>query len=239
MCGRYSLFTRTEELVSRFDAEPARPLERRYNCAPGQELPVVTNDAPEEFRSLKWGLVPDWADDSSVGTELINARAETVRDKPSFREAFERRRCLVVADGFYEWSARDGEKRPYRVAFEDDRPFAMAGLWERWRPERTQTGLSDFVGGASGGERPDADPDVLETFTIVTTDPNEALSDLHDRMPVVLDSDEESTWLHGGAEEAASLLDTHPGDEMDTYPVSTQVNNPANDAPELVEPVEA
>lgn len=234
MCGRYSLFTPTDELVSRFDAEPARPLEPRYNCAPGQELPVVANDAPEEFRFPKWGLVPEWADDGSAGSGLINARAETVRDKPSFREAFERRRCLVVADGFYEWSARDGEKRPYRVAFEDDRPFAMAGLWERWRPRQTQTGLSDFAGG--GG--PDADPDELETFAVVTTEPNEVVSSLHDRMAVVLAPDEESTWLHGDAEAAASLLDTHPGDEMRAYPVSTRVNDPTNDAPDLIEPVE-
>ncbi|RDI70369.1 SOS response-associated peptidase [Halopelagius longus] len=234
MCGRYSLFTPAEELRDRFDAEPARRLKPRYNCAPGQELPVVTNDAPEEMRFLKWGLVPGWADDRSAKDGLINARAETVDEKPSFREAFERRRCLVPADGFYEWAAPDGEKRPYRVAFEDDRPFAMAGLWERWRPERTQTGLGDFADGGAA----DADPDVLETFTVVTTDPNEVVAELHDRMAVVLDPDEEETWLHGDSEEAASLLDTHPGDEMRAYPVSARVNNPANDAPDLIEPVE-
>ncbi|MFC6825405.1 SOS response-associated peptidase [Halopelagius fulvigenes] len=228
------MFTPTEELVSRFDAEPARPLERRYNCAPGQELPVVTDDAPEEMRFLKWGLMPGWADDRSVGSTLINARAETVREKPSFREAFERRRCLVVADGFYEWTARDGERRPYRVAFEDDRPFAMAGLWERWRPERTQTGLDDFAEGTPA----DPDPDVLETFTVVTAEPNEVVAELHDRMAVVLAPDEEETWLRGDGAEAAALLDAHPADEMRAYPVSARVNDPANDAPDLIEPVE-
>ncbi|SFG78818.1 Putative SOS response-associated peptidase YedK [Halopelagius inordinatus] len=234
MCGRYSLFTPTDELASRFDAEPAQSFERRYNCAPGQELPVITDDAPGEFRLQKWGLVPEWADDRSVGRNLINARAETVRDKPSFREAFERRRCLVVADGFYEWAVRDGEKRPYRVAFEDDRPFAMAGLWERWRPDGTQTGLNQF----SAGGRPDAEPDVLETFTVITTEPNDVVADLHDRMAVVLAPDEESTWLDGDSDEAASLLDTHPGSEMHAYPVSTRVNDPTNDGPDLVEPLE-
>jgi putative SOS response-associated peptidase YedK len=234
MCGRYTLFTPQEDLESRFDATASRPLEPRYNCAPGQELPVVTNDAPETIQTLKWGLVPSWADDRSVGNNLINARAETVRDKPSFRDAYERRRCLVLADGFYEWVAGDGGKQPYRVAFDDDRPFAMAGLWERWTPPQTQTGLGDF---ASGGEA-SREADVLETFTVVTTEPNEVIAPLHDRMSVVLAPDEESTWLHGDPDEVSDLLDTYPGAEMRSYPVSTRVNSPATDDPSLVEEVE-
>ncbi|ADQ67175.1 hypothetical protein C499_05448 [Halogeometricum borinquense DSM 11551] len=235
MCGRYSLFTPQEELAERFDATFETPPEPRYNCAPGQRLPVVTDDDPEAFRFLKWGLVPQWADDQSVGNTLINARAETVREKPSFRDAFERRRCLVPADGFYEWVSADNGKQPYRVAFEDDRPFAMAGLWERWKPPQTQTGLGDFAG---DGDATDAEPEILETFTVVTAEPNELVSDLHDRMSVILAPDEEETWLHGDAADAESLLDTHPDTEMRAYPVSTRVNSPVNDDADIIEPVE-
>ncbi|ADE03478.1 SOS response-associated peptidase [Haloferax volcanii] len=234
MCGRYTLFTPPEELETRFDATPTRPLSARYNCAPGQELPVVTNDAPEEFRFLKWGLVPSWADSASVGNNRINARAETVREKRSFADAYEARRCLVPSNGFYEWVDRGGRKQPYRVAFEDDRPFAMAGLWERWTASTKQTGLGDF---GSGGPSREQEP--LETFTVVTTEPNDLVSELHHRMAVVLAPEDEQTWLHGDPDEAAALLDTYPDDELTAYPVSTRVNSPANDGPDLIERVEA
>jgi putative SOS response-associated peptidase YedK len=233
MCGRYTLFTPPGKLEARFGAEPTRPLERRYNCAPGQELPVVTNDAPDEFRFLKWGLVPSWAASAKIGNDRINARAETVREKRSFADAYESRRCLVPSDGFYEWVNRGGSKQPYRVAFEDDRPFAMAGLWERWTPATKQTGLGDF---GSGGPSREQEP--LETFTIVTTEPNDLISELHNRMAVVLAPDEEETWLHGDPDEVAALLDPYPDDEWTAYPVSTRVNSPANDAPALIERVE-
>ncbi|MGQ4555166.1 SOS response-associated peptidase family protein [Halobellus sp. GM3] len=250
MCGRYTLFTPAEELESRFDATFDDAIEPRYNCAPGQSLPVLTNDAPEEFRRLRWGLLPSWADDRSVGTDLINARAETVDEKPSFREAYECRRCLVPADGFYEWVDDGGTKRPYRVALADDRPFAMAGLWERWEPTHTQTGLGDF-GGGNGAARdggPEAEgggPEVTRggdsaavvSFSIVTTEPNDVVSALHHRMAVVLDPADESTWLHGHAEERTELLGPHESDEWRAHPVSTRVNSPANDGPALIEPV--
>ncbi len=236
MCGRYTLHTSPQQLAERFDVAVPDSFEPRYNCAPGQSLPVVADDDPGQFKQFKWGLIPSWADDASVGNDLINARAETVAEKPSFADAFERRRCLVPADGFYEWVDGDGgTKQPYRVALEDDRPFAMAGLWDRWEPTHTQTGLSDF--GAGGGAEQESD--TIESFTVVTTDPNSVVSDLHHRMAVVLDPDEESTWLHGSPEEAADLLDPHPGEAWRTYPVSTRVNSPANDAPDLIEPVEA
>ncbi|WP_256289824.1 SOS response-associated peptidase [Halobellus inordinatus] len=234
MCGRYTLFTPAEELASRFDATFEEPPEPRYNCAPGQSLPVLTNDDPDRFRRFKWGLVPSWADDEGVGNDLINARAETLAKKPSFEAAYERRRCLVPADGFYEWVEEGDAKQPYRVAFADDRPFAMAGLWERWEPSHTQTGLGDFGGGNSAESDGD---DAVESFTIVTTEPNDVVADLHHRMAVVLDPDEEETWLHGDVEEAAELLDPSPADEWEAYPVSTRVNSPANDAPALIEPV--
>jgi putative SOS response-associated peptidase YedK len=234
MCGRYTLMTPASELEARFDATFEDSPEPRYNCAPGQSLPVVVSDDPDRFREFKWGLIPSWADDASVGNDLINARAETVAEKPSFAAAFERRRCLVPADGFYEWvDGGGGTKQPYRVVFGDDRPFAMAGLWDRWEPTHTQTGLGDF--GAGGGSH---ESDVVESFTVVTTEPNDVVADLHHRMAVVLDPDEESTWLHGSTEAAARLLDPYPSEEWRTYPVSTRVNSPANDAPDLIEPVE-
>ncbi|ELY65605.1 hypothetical protein C492_02959 [Natronococcus jeotgali DSM 18795] len=251
MCGRYTLFVDQEELEDRFDArvaDSAAPLEPRYNAAPGQKLPVITNENADEIRHLEWGLVPSWADDDSGG--LINARAETVAEKPSFRAAYESRRCLVPADGFYEWVETDGGERvgesrsssdlrsnggkqPYRVAREDDRPFAMAGLWERWEPETAQTGLDAF----GGGLEDDADDGPLETFTIVTTEPNDLVAELHHRMAVILEPGREREWLT--ADDPRACLEPYPADELRAYPVSTAVNDPATDEPSLVEPLES
>jgi len=229
MCGRYSLFTPPEELESRFDAEFTFEFEPRYNAAPGQQLPVVTGDRPDAFQRLEWGLVPSWAGDDSGGH--INARAETVDEKPAFREAYEQRRCIVPADGFYEWTKTGdgGGKRPYRVAYDDDRPFAMAGLWERWEPDTVQTGLGDFGGDGTSGE---ADP--VETFTVLTTEPNAVVEPLHHRMAVVLEPEEEAAWLDG----ADVPLDPAPAEGFRAYPVSRAVNDPSNDRPELVREVE-
>ncbi|KDS91818.1 hypothetical protein FK85_17800 [Halorubrum saccharovorum] len=239
MCGRYTLFTPAADLEARFDADFAG-VEPSYNCAPGQDLPVIADEDPSAATRMEWGLTPSWADESF---DLINARAETVREKRSFADAFERWRCLVPADGFYEWVEEDGRsggKTPYRVAFEDDRPFAMAGLYERWEPpepETTQTGLGAFGGGAEEGGDSDDGGGPVETFTIVTTEPNDLVANLHHRMAVILDPDEEETWLRGAPDEAAALLDPRPADEMTAHPVSTRVNSPGVDAPELIEPV--
>ncbi|MEF8915093.1 SOS response-associated peptidase [Natronomonas sp.] len=227
MCGRYSLFTPPSELESRFDATFKVDFEPRYNAAPSQQLPVITDEAPESFQRLEWGLLPEWADESDEG--YINARAETVDEKPAFAEAYERRRCIVPADGFYEWADRGDGKRPYRVAYEDDRPFGMAGLWERWTPDTQQTGLDAF--GSEDADHGEADP--IETFTILTTEPNSVVEPLHHRMAVILDPGEERAWLDG--EDVP--LDPAPTEEFRSYPVSTAVNDPANDRPELVRPV--
>lgn len=247
MCGRYTLFTPQDALVERFGAEPVEPLAPRYNCAPGQRLPVIANDAPDRMRLFEWGLTPAWADEE-MG--LINARAETVAEKRSFADAYESRRCLVPCDGFYEWADLGDGKRPYRVAFADDRPFALAGLWERWEPPTRQTGLDAFGGDAVDGTGSptatgtadeagvDDDPHTLETFTVVTTEPNDLVSRLHHRMAVVLAPDEETTWLHGGVDAAADLLEPFPADDLTFYPVSERVNSPATDEPSLIEPVE-
>ncbi|MBX0323925.1 SOS response-associated peptidase [Halomicroarcula sp. F13] len=228
MCGRYSLFAPPADVEARFDASFDFAFEPRYNAAPSQSLPVVTNEDPDTIQRMEWGLIPSWADSRS-DHGYINARAETLGQKRSFADAYESRRCLVPADGFYEWTRRNGGKQPYRVALPDDDVFAMAGLYERWEPPRRQTGLGEFGGGGDGGE-----DDVIETFTVVTTDPNDAVRDLHHRMAVILDPNEEETWLTADTDTAADLLDPYDG-PMQTYPVSTAVNSPSNDRPELIE----
>ena len=228
MCGRYSLFAPRADLETRFDASFGDDFEPRYNAAPGQELPVITDDEPDTVRRLEWGLVPRWADGATESH--INARSETVREKPAFREAYRSRRCLVPADGFYEWVDTGDGKRPYRVAFEDDRPFAMAGLYERWTPDTAQTGLDAFSEGAA--EPDDVEP--VETFTVLTTEPNAVVEPLHHRMAVILDPGAESAWLEG----AEISFDPMPADGFHAYPVPAAVNDPSNDRPELVRPAE-
>jgi putative SOS response-associated peptidase YedK len=213
MCGRTSLFADPELVRERFDAEPVRPLEPRYNVAPGDEHAAILNAAPDEIRFPRWGLVPEWGD----GSGHINARAETVADKPSFREAFADRRCLVLADGFYDWKPTPTGKQPYRIERADGEPFAFAGLWEPGRADRS-----------SGAEDP--------TFTVVTTEPNAVVEPIHHRMPVLLSPEEEERWLRAGD---ADLLDPFPADELRTYPVSDAVNDPANDSPDVIEEVPA
>ena len=228
MCGRYSLFADQADLEARFGVTFDFAFEPRYNAAPGQNLPVVTDDNPDSVSRLEWGLVPRWADDAS--DRHINARSETVTDRPAFADAYESRRCLVLADGFYEWSDNPDGKQPYRVAFEDDRPFAMAGLWERWTPPTRQTGLGDFGDGTA--ETPGEEP--IETFTVLTTEPNAVVEPLHHRMAVVLTPEAEDAWLDG--EEVS--FDPAPPEPFRSYPVSTAVNSPSNDRPELVQPLE-
>lgn len=234
MCGRYSLTASREALESRFDvAFPEH--EPRYNCAPGQTLPFISAADPDAATRGEWGFTPTWADDEFG---QINARAETVREKTAFRDAFETRRCVVPADGFYEWTETDGRKRPHRVAFRDDRPFLMAGIHARWEdPDAAaQSGLDAFGGGATG-DALSAESTPAETFAVVTTEPNDLVAELHHRMAVVLDPEDVETYLHGSTDEAAATLRTYPGDDLRSYPVSTRVNDPANDDPTLVEPV--
>jgi putative SOS response-associated peptidase YedK len=231
MCGRYTLFTPPEDIEERFDASFEGSPRPRYNAAPSQSLPVITNDAPETIDTLEWGLIPHWADDRTDVNRPINARGETVAEKRSFRDAYQNRRCLVLADGFYEWQGTGESKQPYRVALESREPFAMAGLWERWQPPQKQTGLDEF-----GDGRPDDEAEAVETFTIVTTEPNDIVGELHHRMAVVLEEGDERRWLDDGD---AELLQPYPTEEMTAYPVSTAVNDPSNDRPELIEEVDA
>ncbi len=226
MCGRYSLFTPPEDLAERFGAT-FEGFEPTYNAAPGQDLPVITAENPDRATRMRWGFVPEWADDPDGGQ--INARGETVDEKPTFRAAYRRRRCLVPADGFYEWP-EDGS--PHRVALDDDRPFAMAGIYERWTGTDEQVGLGAFAGEGEATPRTRE----VESFAVLTTDPNDDVAGLHHRMAVILDPEAERRWLTD--DDPAELIRPYPGD-LRTYPVSTAVNDPANDRPELIEPVEA
>jgi len=237
MCGRYSLFVPPADLASQFDVR-VEGYQPRYNAAPGQERPVIPDTDSDRLRTLEWGLIPSWADGRDDGGH-INARAESLAEKPSFREAFHQTggelaagRCLVPADGFYEWVEEEGGKQPYRVTLDDERPFAMAGLWAQWRPPTTQTGLDSF--GTDG----DPETELVETFTVVTTEPNDLVADLHHRMAVILPENDHRRWLTAEADDAAELLRPYPSDEMRAYPVSTAVNDPANDSPSVVEPLE-
>ena len=172
-----------------------------------------------ELVRLHWGLVPSWAKEEAIGSRLINARAETVTEKPAFRAAFRSRRCLVLADGFYEWQRLGTRKQPYFISFRDRRPFAFAGLWERWQ---------------SGSGRS------VESCTIITTSANEAVAPVHDRMPVILDPHDHAAWLDTGSKESGDLihlLRPQPSEAMEAFPVSLLVNNPANDLPACREPV--
>lgn len=221
MCGRYSITSPIEAIQRIFDV-PERPnLAPRYNVAPTQDAPVVRleEDGARHLTELRWGLVPFWAEDPSIASRMINARGESVAEKPAFRAAFRQRRCLVVADGFYEWRKpvrKGGAKQPYRITLADGGPFAFAGLWERWIDPSER--------------RP------VDTFTIVTTDANERLKPIHPRMPVILDSSDFDTWLDPAHNpgDALALLKSFPEDRLDVYPVSTRVNNVANDDPEVI-----
>ena len=219
MCGRYSLTTPVEGIRRLFDFAALPNLPARYNIAPTQPAPVVRRggDGRRELALLRWGLVPSWAKDASIGSRLINARAETVADKPAFRAAFKSRRCLVVADGFYEWRKLGDGKQPYRITLADGGPFAFAGLWERWAP--------------AAGE-------AIESFAIVTTDANPRLRPIHDRMPVILDPAGHETWLDGGPA-ALTLLRPFPGDALAVHAVDRRVNNPRHDDPACIAPLPA
>ena len=231
MCGRYSLTTPLEALRALFDF-PERPnLGPRVNIAPSQEVaairlePAASGGSPgRHLVWLRWGLVPSWAKEAAIGNRMINARAETVADKPAFRAAFRRRRCLIAADGFYEWKTENGRKQPYRITRADAGPFAFAGLWERWKPPDAAQGTAP-----------------VESCTIVTTEANARLREIHPRMPVILDPAAFETWLNPGAaaEAARALLKPYPAEAMTAYRVSPRINSPSNDDPALIEPLDA
>ncbi|MFO1057549.1 MAG: SOS response-associated peptidase [Dongiaceae bacterium] len=220
MCGRYSITTTFEAVRKLFGLRSGVPnwWVPRYNVAPTQLAPVVRlRDGERELVQLRWGLIPFWAKDEKIGYQTINAKCETIATKPAFREAFRRRHCLVATDGFYEWlKPASGPKQPFRIVRRDRAPFALAGLWERWRP-------------AAGAE-------AVETFTVITCAPNDVCAALHDRMPVIVDPADYAEWL-AAAPGAEALLRPCPADALEAYPVPAAVGNVRNEGPELIEPV--
>jgi putative SOS response-associated peptidase YedK len=214
MCGRYTLRTTDRVKLKVFGAANLPLLEARYNIAPSQTVLAVTEE-PREFSWLVWGLVPSW---TTTATGFINARAETLEDRASFSESFHRRRCLIPADGFYEWKKSGREKQPYYFQLSDGAPFAFAGIWDQW----TKDGVS------------------INSCAIITTTPNELLVSIHDRMPVILPPEAHQVWLDPQAPSAAlhKVLAPWPAAAMKSYPVSRDVNHTGIDDPHLIEPVE-
>jgi len=223
MCGRFTLASDAVALREAFpeiEFPPHRELTPRYNIAPSQDIAVVPNTGSYQVEFFRWGLIPSWAKERKIGYRLINARAETLATKPSFRLAYRRRRCLILADGFYEWQDRPGKKkRPMYVRLASGKPFAFAGLWEVWRTPDDQT---------------------LRSCTIITTRPNAHLEPIHNRMPAILSPQSYHRWLdpeERSPEELEDLLEPFDAEEMIIYPVSTVVNNPRIDSPVCIEPV--
>jgi putative SOS response-associated peptidase YedK len=222
MCGRFTITIDADTMQQQLgligmpdDFQP------RYNVAPTQPVAVVANAEQREAEWMRWGLIPSWAKDAAIGNKLINARAETVAEKPSFRSAFAKRRCLVLADGFYEWQkggAPGGRAQPFLFRLEDGKPFAFAGLWEFWRSPEGQD---------------------MRTCTIITCDANDCVKPVHPRMPVLLSGDDLWAWLAlEDSKELQAMLKPYPAERMVRFPVSTQVNRPELDQPDLVQPVQ-
>lgn len=219
MCGRYSQQQSAEIIAEVFQVDNVLPLKPRYNIAPTQSVATILQTAKNrQFKLLHWGLIPSWAKDTKISSKLINARAETVAEKPSFRSAFRRQRCLILADGFYEWQQQeDKQKQPFYFRMSDQSPFAFAGLWEHWKAQET-------------GE-------TIESCTIITTEPNELMKSVHNRMPVILEPKNYDLWLDREVKKLEllqPLLKPYPAEEMTTFAVSKVVNKPSNDTAECI-----
>lgn len=219
MCGRFTLTDEIIQLQEQFQFEFDGEYTPRYNIAPGQTiLAVGSNGKRRKGNMLKWGLIPYWAKEEKIGYKMINARAESIDEKPSFKHAFRKRRCLILADGFYEWKKTEKEKQPYRFIMKNKKTFAFAGLWETWRK----------------GDKP------VHSCTIITTTPNEVTMDVHDRMPVILPVETHDLWLDPTYEDIQhlkSLLVPFPAGEMEKYPVSTLVNSSRVESAEFISPI--
>ncbi len=216
MCGRFTQTSSADAIATAFNLSAVPPQQPKYNIAPTQIIPTIlypSSESQKEFKELRWGLIPSWAKDQKIGNKLINARAETVAEKPSFRSAFRKRRCLIVADGFYEWQHQEEGKQPFCIQMKDEQVFAFAGIWERWQ--------------APEGE-------VIESCTIITTEANELMNPIHKRMPVILNSEDYQLWLDPQVtekEKLQPLLTPYNSEMMKANPVSKKVNNPRNSFP--------
>lgn len=213
MCGRFQLSVKGKQISERFNIEVFDELYRpSYNCAPSQNLPVIINSEPNRLNLLRWGLIPFWAKDPKVGFRNINTRAETINSKPSFKQAFKKRRCLIPANGFYEWK-KDSNKTPFRIFLKNEGLFSMAGIWEQWK---------------------DAEDKEIITFSIITTTANGKIKDIHHRMPVILKPEHEKEWLFETNEtNLLSMLQPYDPQLIDLYEISTKVNSPKHNSPEV------
>lgn len=220
MCGRYSQSSEISKLISQFQVPlPHFEYSPRYNIAPSQDVPIILHQEEKTLALYRWGLIPFWVKDPNIGQGMINARAETLREKPSFKRLIQRKRCLVPADGFYEWrlSPKTKTKTPMRIVLKSRTVFSFAGLWDNWK-------------GPDGKE--------ISSFTIITTQANSALQSIHHRMPVILSKEDESLWLDSKADSTLimALLKPYSPDDMFLFPVSNMVNSPKNDSPDCVSP---
>lgn len=221
MCGRFALYADYEALLERFEIEEAAldqaSYEENYNVAPSQQIVAVINDGERNrLGTLRWGLIPSWAKDEKIGYKMVNARAETAAEKPSFRHAFKKKRCLIPANAFYEWKKEQDGKTPMLIHLEGDELFAFAGLWESW-------------------ESPEGE--VVHSCTILTTQPNAVMADIHDRMPVILDKEAEKTWLDPNVQDPEllqKLIKPYEAEVLEVYEVSSAVNSPKNKGQELI-----
>jgi len=215
MCGRYALTSPPAVLAERFHLLWTPEVEPHYNIAPGQAIPVVRETGQgRELAFLRWGLIPPWAKEASIGMRLVNARGETLADKPAFRSAYRQRRCLIPGNAFYEWKAIAGRKQPYCIRMRDEAPFGMAGLWERWKAP---------------------DGQMVESCTIVTVDANALIAELHERMPLILAPSDYDPWLRAESKQLPAAV---AAADMRTYPVSPLVSNARNDAPACLDPID-
>ena len=218
MCGRF-IFTdpaKIKRLLPDADIDQIRiEFAPSYNIAPSQNIPVILNDGSNNVRLIRWGLVPSWAKDLSIGYKMINARAETITEKPAFKRLIKGRRCLIFTEGFYEWKKLGKGKQPYFIRMKDQQAFAFAGLWDIWEKEG----------------------DALVSGTIITTGANNLVADIHDRMPVIISPDSYEIWLDHDGKDIMNLLKPYPAEEMEAYPVSRLVSSPANNSPDNIYPV--
>jgi len=217
MCGRFAFYSPSEATAALFGATSSTEVVPRYNIAPTQFIAAVRRDEQDstELVMLRWGLVPFWAKDPSIGNRMINARAETLAEKPSFRDAYKKRRSLILADGFYEWRKEGDSKTPYFISLADESPFAFAGLWESWNSKESD--------------------ESLQTTAIITTDANDYLAQVHQRMPVVMRPERAERWLDGDMELLSEVIDSPPA--FRAWPVDRKVNNARNEDAALIDPV--
>lgn len=219
MCGRFTLATEDSIILDRFQLTDIPKITPRYNIAPTQEVLAVINDnETNRAGEMQWGLIPSWAKDKNIGNKMINARAETLHEKKSFKKLLERRRCLIIGDSFFEWKKEGKIKKPFRIQLKNGEPFAFAGLWDRW----------------------ERDKETIVSCTVITTEPNELMSKIHNRMPVILTREHEEAWLDRNNTDVTflqGLLNPYSQDKMNYYEVSNVVNSPQNDLLDCIKPI--